>query len=214
MYFALRACVIICYLMIVLATISHSPADSTEICTCPCSRQNEKWRRKFGLGFVKVCNDDSKKSKSKPTRFEPSGLMKHLEKMGGFYSYKDKKTREQVRVGLVCEFHYATFEYLHELFKDYYGSKFEIILYLGFLIHFHFNPLLIPNVLKPKQAIGHEGLYNKGDDNHKKAESARDRRKQLEKQTLVNHNINLAAKNIELAEENKQLKEGKEDSKK
>ena len=74
--------------------------------------------------------------------------------------------------------------------------------------------MLIPNVLKPKQAIGHEGLYNKGDDNHKKAESVRDRRKQFEKQTLVDHNINLAEKNITLAEENEQLKEEKEESKK
>ena len=73
-----------------------------------------------------VCNHDSKKSK--PTRFEPHALMKHLEKIGGDYTYTDRSsgTREQKYVGMECVFHYATFKFLHVLFGDYYKSKFEL----------------------------------------------------------------------------------------
>ena len=71
------------------------------------------------------------------------------------------------------------------------------------------------------QAIGHEALYNQGDEDYQKAEIARDRIKQSEKQALVNENIKLKGENAKLLEKNailikeiEHLKKEKEESSK
>ena len=101
---------------------------STEICHCPCSRQNKKSREKYELLFVHVCNPtDGKKSKGL-TKFSPNGLMMHLQHKGGDYTCSDRSsgTRERKYVEMDCVFHYATFKFLHVAFGDYYEGKFKL----------------------------------------------------------------------------------------
>ena len=92
-------------------------AGDHKLCYCPCSRQNEKWRKQYGLENL----IDRDVLCSSFTVCEPLGLMSHLKKVGGVF--EEKENRKMKQVPMLCKFHYGANIFLRELYKDYNGGE-------------------------------------------------------------------------------------------